>query len=57
VVERLLLDRIHSEAAGTTVGGKHDPTVFAAAHKTEATLPLVELASPRTELADDPSVV
>src|SRR5205814_3486398 len=56
VVERLLLDRVHAEAAGAAPGGEHHPIAFARAHEAEPALPLMERAVPGADVALDPSV-
>src|SRR5207248_8527706 len=57
VVERLLLDRVHAEAAGAAVSGEDDRVVLARADETESALPLVESAVPRAEIALHAAVV
>src|SRR5262249_2125210 len=51
VVERLLLDRVHTEAARAPEGGEDDGVVLAGADEAEAALPLVELARARADVA------
>src|SRR3989442_10401426 len=51
MVEGLLLDRIHAEAARAAVGRQDDLAVFAGAHETHPPLPLLELAEAGAHLA------
>src|SRR5467141_933909 len=56
VVERLLLDRVHAEAAGAAVRSEHHPIAFARADEAEPALPLMERAVPGADVALDPPV-
>jgi hypothetical protein len=56
MVERLLLDRVHAEAAGAALGGEHHPIAFARADEAEPTLPFVQSAVPGADVALDPPV-
>src|SRR2546422_3300594 len=44
MVEGLLLDRIHAEAARAAVGRQDDLAVFAGAHEAQPPLPLLQFA-------------
>ena len=56
MVERLLLDGIHAEAARAAIGGEDDPVALAGANEAEAALALVERAVARAEVALDAAV-
>lgn len=51
MIERLLLDRIDTESAGSAVRVELDLTRFDAAYEAQATLPFVHFASTRTHIA------
>ena len=56
MIERLLLDGIHAEAAGPAVGGEHDAVALAGADEAHAPLAVVQRAEARTDLAADAAV-
>src|SRR5690606_4994222 len=56
VVQRLLLDGIHAEAARPAVGREDDAVSLPGPHEAEALLALVELAVPRAQVALDAAV-
>jgi hypothetical protein len=57
VVQRLLLDRIHAESTGATVGGEHDRVVLAHPDKAHPALPLPQMAVAGAQVALDAPVV
>jgi hypothetical protein len=57
MIQRLFLNRIHTKAAGSPVGGQDDLILPPFAHEAEALLPLLELAIPRTKVALDTTVI
>jgi hypothetical protein len=57
MIQRLFLNRVHAETAGSPIGRQDDLILPAFAHETEALLPLLEFAEPRTEVALDPAVI
>ena len=57
MVEGLLLDGIHAEAAGATVGGQHHPVVLTPPDEAQAALAFVQLAEARTQIALHPTVI
>src|SRR5438034_8295501 len=56
VIERLLLDRVHAEAAGAPVGGQDDRVTLPHPHEAEPPLPLLQTAGPRAHVALGPPV-
>jgi hypothetical protein len=57
MIQRLLLNRVHAETAGSPVRGQDDLILQAFAHETKALLPFLKFAKPRTEVALDPAVI
>ena len=57
VIERLLLDRIHAESAGSPVGRQDNLTVLTGADETEAALTFPKGAEARADVALDPAVL
>jgi hypothetical protein len=57
MIQRLFLDRVHAEAAGSPVRGQDDPILPTFAHVAQTLLPLLERAKPRTEIALDAAVI
>ena len=57
MIQRLFLDRVHAEAAGSPVCGQDNLILPAFAYEAEALLPLLELTKPRTEVALDTAVI
>src|SRR5512147_2665890 len=57
MIQRLFLNRVHTETAGSPIGSQDDLMLPAFAHEAEALLPLLELAEPGTEVALDTAVI
>jgi len=57
VVQRLLLDRIDTEAGGAAIGCEHHDVVGTGSYKAQAPLALVQLAKARTNVTLNASVV
>ena len=57
MIQRLFLNRVHAETAGSPVRGQDDLILQTFAHEAQALLPLLELAEPRTEVALDAAVI
>ena len=57
VVQRLLLDRIDAEPAGTPIGRQDHGAVQAGAHETHPALSFLQLAGAGAEVALDPSIL
>src|SRR5882672_824557 len=56
MIERLLLDRIDAKPGGLSVAREDDFLAHALAHEAERTLPVVQAAEARAEVALDPAV-
>src|SRR5688572_22779619 len=57
MVERLLLDRVHAEAAGAAIGSQDHLVAVPRAHEAQALLPLAQPTVARAEIALDAAVV
>jgi hypothetical protein len=57
VIERFFLDRVDAEPRRPAVGGERYAPVDVLANETKSTLAFLELAQPRAQLADDPTIV
>lgn len=56
MVQRLFLNRIDAETAGSTIRRQNDFAVQTASHKAETALPLSKLAIARAEIALNPAI-
>src|SRR5229473_3698373 len=57
VIEGLFFDRIDAEPGGATVGGEDHPVCQALSHEAEPSLPFLQLAVARTEIALNPAIL
>jgi hypothetical protein len=57
MIERLLLDRIDTEAARAPIGEELDLSAFGPANEAQSTLALVQLARSRADIALHPAIV
>jgi hypothetical protein len=57
MIQRLFLNRVHAETAGSPIRGQDDLILPAFAHETQALLPLLEFAEPGTEVALDTAII
>lgn len=57
MIQRLFLNRVHAEAAGSPVRGQDDLILSAFAHEAQTLLPFLEFADPWTEVALDAAVI
>lgn len=57
MVEWFFLHRVHAITTGSTVGGQYHAIVEPPAHKTQASLPFVQPAKTRAEIALNSTVI
>jgi hypothetical protein len=57
VVKWFLFNRINAESTGTAIGGQDNLPILASTHKAQSTLPFVQFAVPRAEVALNPAVI